>query len=127
MQTKILIIEDDSTTQTLLQKFLGFEGFEVVVLNRDDRMEQVIETIQKEKPDMLLMDVYLRQLNGFEILAAIRDNPKLEDVRIIMSSGVEFGERCAKEGADAFILKPYMPEELVRTIHRLVPVQSEQK
>jgi len=120
MQNKILIIEDDSSTETLLKKYLGLEGFEVVLLPRDDHMEQVIEDINLEKPDLLLMDVYLRQLNGFEVLAAIRNNPQSKDLRVIMCSGAEFGERCVKEGADAFILKPYMPEDLVRTMHRLL-------
>jgi DNA-binding response OmpR family regulator len=120
MQTKILIIEDDTSTETLLQKYLGLEGFDVVLLPRDDQMEQVIEGIQLEKPDLLLMDVYLRQLNGFEVLAAIRKNSQFKDLRVIMCSGAEFGERCAKEGADAFMLKPYMPEDLIRTMHRLL-------
>jgi DNA-binding response OmpR family regulator len=120
MAKKILIIEDDPTMQTLLQTYLQFEGFEVAIQNCDEKLQQVIENVIREAPDVILLDVYLRQLNGFDLLAAIRSDIRTNGTAIIMSSGVDFGERCTQEGADAFILKPYMPEELVQSIQRVI-------
>ena len=127
MPIKIMLIEDDPTMQTLLQTYLQYEGFDVFLQDRDDDLQQVIGNIRQENPEVVLMDVYLRQLNGFDLLAAIREDLKVKEVAVIMSSGVDFGERCEKEGADAFILKPYMPEELVQSIHRVIAAHGDPK
>lgn len=127
MPTKILLIEDDPTMQTLLKTLLQFEGFEVVLQNKDDDLEKVLENIQQECPEIILLDVYLRQINGFDLLTNLRENPDLRNIGVIMSSGIDFNERCLKEGANAFILKPYMPEDLVKTIRRVIDERSETK
>jgi DNA-binding response OmpR family regulator len=120
MAIKILIVEDDPTMLTLLQTFLQFEGFEVAIHNQLQAMDEVMRKIRSEKPDVVIMDVYMGELNGFDLLAGIRSDPEIKDVSIIMSSGADFNGRSLAEGANSFILKPYMPEELVRSIYRVV-------
>ena len=120
MAIKVLIVEDDPTMLTLLQTFLQFEGFEVAIHDQLQAMDQVMRKIRSEKPDVVIMDVYMGALNGFDLLAGIRMDPEIKDVGIIMSSGADFDGRSRAEGANSFILKPYMPEELVRSIYRVV-------
>jgi DNA-binding response OmpR family regulator len=127
MLKKILLIEDDPTMRKLLETYLNFEGFEVSVSDGEDRLEMVIAQVKQEKPDVVLMDVYLNTLNGFDLLRAMRRDEKISDVRVIMSSGADVSERCIVEGADAFVMKPYMPDDLVKSIRRVIAGESDQK
>jgi DNA-binding response OmpR family regulator len=123
MTAKILLLEDDLSMQNLLKTFLRFEGFEVIIQRQQESCEQVIEAIQQEKPVAVLMDVNLPKVNGFDVLKAIRAHPELKNTPVIMSSGMDFSERCQAEGADAFMLKPYMPDDLVTAIHKAIASQ----
>jgi CheY-like chemotaxis protein len=69
-----------------------------------------------EKPDLALMDVHLPQINGYDLVRHIRKDPELRDMRIIMTSGLDVHEECLIAGANDFILKPYMPDHLIRLI-----------
>ncbi|MCZ7552927.1 MAG: hypothetical protein B6D39_05990 [Anaerolineae bacterium UTCFX2] len=118
MPAKIFLIEDDLSMQALLQTYLQFEGFEVTLQNKEENLEEVIENIRRAAPDVVLLDVFLPQINGFDLLAGMREDPELKEMRVVMSSGMDFNERCLKEGANGFILKPYMPDDLVKIIRR---------
>ena len=63
------------------------------------------------------MDIYLNKLSGLDILKEIRSKPELLTTKIIISSGSDMKDFCVSNGADGFIQKPYMPEELIKMIH----------
>ena len=113
---KVMLIEDDSTMITLLSKLLQFEGFFVVPLKDDKTLETILEWVREEKPEIILLDVYLRDISGFDLLKCLRTDPETKDIRILMSSGMDLKEQCITEGADNFIMKPYMPEDLLSSI-----------
>ncbi|MBN2551037.1 MAG: response regulator [Anaerolineales bacterium] len=117
---RVLLIEDDKTMLTLLQTLLSFEGFEALLPKNDDSLEAMLSFIQQEKPALVLCDVHLRQLNGFDLLRLIKGSPDLAEVQVLMSSGMDFRENCVQEGADGFILKPYMPDELIDKIRLMI-------
>jgi two-component system nitrate/nitrite response regulator NarL len=117
---KVMIIEDDPSMFSLLRMLLEFEDYSVVGWNNGGGQEELIRTIQHEHPDLLLMDVNLRSLNGFEILDAIRKQPILDDVRVIMASGMDFAEQSEQRGADGFILKPFSPDDLLLKIKQTI-------
>jgi two-component system nitrate/nitrite response regulator NarL len=117
---KVMIIEDDPSMFSLLQMLLEFEDYSVVGWNNGDGQEELIRTIQGEHPDLLLMDVNLRSLNGFEILDTIRKQPILGDVRVIMASGMDLAEQSEQRGADGFILKPFSPDDLLLKIKQTI-------
>ncbi|MCC6956990.1 MAG: response regulator [Anaerolineales bacterium] len=125
MAAKIFLIEDDLTMQALLQTYLQFEGFEVMLQNKEEKLDEVVANIRREMPDIVLLDVYLPQVNGFDLLAAMRGDSELKELRVVMTSGMDFNERCLREGANAFILKPYMPDDLVKTIRRTLGTESD--
>ncbi len=120
MPEKILLVEDDLAMRTLLQTFLQLEGFETVLHKADDDIGQVLEMIRIERPAVIVLDVNLRRFNGFDLLAAVRADNLLKHTGVVISSGTDYGERCQDAGADAFILKPYMPDELTRSIRNLI-------
>jgi DNA-binding response OmpR family regulator len=110
---KILLAEDDHTMIALLRTLLHMEGFEVSVADVD---EDIPALILREKPDVLFMDVHLGQHSGLEFVESIRKDPQFADLRIIMTSGLNLREECLERGANDFILKPFMPDDLLAVI-----------
>ena len=110
---KILLAEDDPTMISLLKTLLKMEGFEVVAL---DVNSDVPAAVQREMPDTILMDVHLGGQNGLQILESIRKNRDLADVRVVMTSGLNMKDECISRGASAFLLKPFMPDDLISVL-----------
>jgi CheY-like chemotaxis protein len=107
---KVLLAEDDHTMISLLQTLLKMEGFEVATADVD---ADIPALAIREKPDVLFMDVHLGQHSGIEIVEAIRAHTELADLRIIMTSGLNMKEECLQHGANDFLLKPFMPDDLL--------------
>jgi DNA-binding response OmpR family regulator len=116
LMRKLMLIEDDETMLSLLRTLLQFEGFEVVVLSNEKNLDEIMRTMRREKPEVILLDVYLRHHNGFDLIDKIRQDPQLKDTQVLMSSGTDFRTQCIRRGADGFLLKPYMPDELINMI-----------
>ncbi|MCZ2127257.1 MAG: response regulator [Anaerolineales bacterium] len=114
---KVLLAEDDFTMVSLLKTLLKMEGYEVVAL---DIAADVIASVRAEKPDLLLMDVHLFDQNGLDILDKLRKTKDVSAVRVLMSSGANIREECMNRGADGFLMKPYMPDELFSQIKTLL-------
>jgi DNA-binding response OmpR family regulator len=115
--SKIILVEDDDTMRSLLVTLLEYEGFQVIPFNTAG---DVLEILRREKPDALLMDVHLRETNGLDVLRQIRQDRELAQTKVLMSSGMDKRMGAIEAGADDFILKPYMPDELVFRVKRLV-------
>ena len=120
---KILLVEDNTTMLSLLETLLQFEGYQVVQ-SRGGKIEEIMALIENEAPSLALIDVNTDQVNGFDLLCVIRKHPEYHDLRVIMSSGTDYSTECREGGADSFILKPYMPDDLMRIIHQMLDVDS---
>lgn len=116
---KVLLAEDDYTMVSLLQTLLKMEGYTVISL---DAEADVIEAVRKEQPDVLLMDVHLFGKNGLDILQALRKSEDIGNVRVLMSSGSNVKEDCLNLGADGFLMKPYMPDDLFSQLRQVLAV-----
>jgi CheY-like chemotaxis protein len=110
---KVMVVDDDSTMVSLLKTLLELDGFEVAASNRE---LDIIENIREEQPDVVLMDVYLTNEDGIELLTKIRSSADLEDLVVVMTSGMNVSEQCLLAGAHAFLLKPYNPNQLIKVI-----------
>ena len=108
--SKVLLADDDYTMVALLKTLLGMEGYQVATLL--DKPGDILENIRSAKPDILLIDIFLGDRNGLEIVRQVRQVPDLDGIRIIMASGIDKTEECLAAGANGFLLKPYMPNEL---------------
>jgi len=115
----IMIIEDDNSMRALLKILLEIERFQVSAPESQDE-QFLISRINESKPDIVLMDVNLKKLNGLDFIKTIRNNPGWHQPRVIMSSGEDFRDNYQDAGADYFLLKPYMPTELISLLHALV-------
>jgi CheY-like chemotaxis protein len=110
---KVLLAEDDFTMVSLLKTLLKMEGYDVIAL---DVNANVPDAVERENPDSLLMDVHLGQQSGMDIVQAIRQNPALSNIRIVMTSGLNMKEECLQSGANYFLLKPFMPDDLLKVL-----------
>jgi two-component system alkaline phosphatase synthesis response regulator PhoP len=115
--TKIMLVEDDPTMISLLNTLLEIEGFEVV---RVVDFYNVPQEIRQNQADLILMDVHLEEQDGVEVLTTVRADAEVGTVPIIMSSGMDLRDKCLRHGANDFLLKPYMPDELIEKIKKIV-------
>jgi DNA-binding response OmpR family regulator len=114
---KVMIVDDDRTMNSLLKTLLELDGFAVVLAPHG---EMVLPTALSEKPDAVLMDVHIADADGMELLKQIRLHPLLAKLPVIMSSGMDMEYECRLIGANAFILKPYPPDELSSTLKKVI-------
>ncbi len=114
---KILLVDDDHSMIELLKTFLSMEGYRVVTFL--DKTQKILSLIKAEKPDFLLMDIHLGDRNGLDIIHTIRKEPELQSLKVIMVSGMELEKECLDAGADAFLLKPYMPNDLILLLQEI--------
>jgi CheY-like chemotaxis protein len=110
---KILLAEDDATMVALLTTLLKMEGYQVAALDGD---VDIVSAVLKAKPDILLMDIHMLHYNGMDELVKLRAAPGGESVRVLMTSGLDFKDQCLARGANAFIQKPFMPDDLLNAL-----------
>jgi DNA-binding response OmpR family regulator len=110
---KLLLAEDDPTMVSLLSTLLKMEGFEVVAL---DANADVPAAVKREKPDFMLMDVNIGKQNGLDLLRVIRSDSENAGLRIVMASGYNVKHECLEGGANHFLLKPFMPDDLLKLL-----------
>jgi CheY-like chemotaxis protein len=111
---KVLLADDDYTMVSLLKTLLCMEGYQVETLL--DKNGDVLDIIRKEQPDILLVDVYLGDRNGLDLVRQIRAAPDMKDLKIVMASGIDKTRECLAVGANSFLLKPYMPDDLFKLL-----------
>ena len=121
---KILLLEDDHDMNMLLQILLKIEGYQVWSY---DPKRPVVEQAEEKIPDLVLLDVHLGGLDGIQILRQLRQTPALGEVRVVMTSGINVSEECLRDGANAFIVKPYMPEHLLEILRAVLASPADQK
>ncbi|MFX1605378.1 MAG: response regulator transcription factor [Promethearchaeota archaeon] len=115
---KILVVDDEQTTTVLAKTFLEKHGFEVVIASDG---EEALELAERQVPDLILLDVMLPTIDGFEVCKKLKDNATFKNTPILMftakglSSDVEKGEAA---GADEYIIKPFSGKALVATIRK---------
>jgi two-component system phosphate regulon response regulator PhoB len=116
----ILICEDDQAVRSLLSDTLG-EGY--MVIEAEDGWESV-EIARRVRPDLVVLDMVLPGCSGLDVLAAVRRDPRLARMRVVMctaSTRAFDGVRAEEFGADRYLQKPFSPAELLAVVEELVP------
>lgn len=119
MAKKILIIEDDKFLRELISRKLGNEGFET--LEAVDG-EEGIKKIKEEKPDLILLDLILPSIDGFEVLSRMKEEPNAIPVIILSNLGQkEEVEKGLKMGAVDYLIKAHFtPGEIIEKIKNIL-------
>ena len=117
----VVIVDDDPNICSLLRMYLKLEGFEARVAT--DREEVVAAIRQAPPPDLVLLDVSLPDINGFNVLAKIREHPALKTVPVIMVTASATREAVLKGilgGADGYITKPFQIHPLIKAVKEVL-------
>ena len=118
MKTRILVIEDDPNILLGLKEVLGGEGYEVLVC---DRGNKAVEEVQRQKPDLLLLDIMLPGMSGFEICKTLREARHTLPILMLTAKGQEIDKVVGLElGADDYVTKPFGVRELLARILALL-------
>ena len=120
----ILAVDDSAIILTRISNTLS-KDYEVVTVNSGMR---ALRYLKEEKPDLILMDIKMAQMDGIETLREIRTMEDREDIPVIMLTGVEDKDvvvESARLGIDDYILKPFYSDELIKRIRRVID-QEEQ-
>jgi DNA-binding response OmpR family regulator len=117
---KILIAEDERDIRDLVIFTLQFAGFEVVAASNG---AEAVELVPKEKPDLILLDVRMPKMTGYEACEAIRKIPEVAHVPIVFLSAkgqeAEISAGLAAGGMD-YILKPFAPDQLGKRVKEIL-------
>jgi CheY-like chemotaxis protein len=115
----ILIVDDDPVIRNLLNQILeGFQESGVRLLTAENG-EAAMESIKRDKPDIIFLDVMMPKMNGFEVCDMVKRNPETKDIYIVMltAKGQEIDKQKAKElGSDYYITKPFNIDEIMRKV-----------
>ena len=113
----ILVVDDDANIRELLRQQLENEGYNV--WEAKDGMD-AIHQIKSARPDLILLDVMMPQINGFDVAAVLKNDPVTQDIPIIILSIVENKERGYLIGIDRYLTKPINTEKLLNEIGSLL-------
>ena len=118
--TKVLVAEDDTDIRELIVLSLRFAGYQAIPAADG---QQAVDLAMTERPDLILLDVRMPRLDGYETLERIKEDPELKKVPVVFLSakGQESDIQTGLElGASQYILKPFVPDELVTKIGQIV-------
>jgi two-component system cell cycle response regulator DivK len=121
MSKRILVVEDHEDNRQILRDLLGSAGFEMIEAGDG---EAALRMAAAEQPDLILMDVQLPVLDGYEATRRIKADPRLKAIPIIVVTSYALsGEevRARRAGCDAYVAKPYSPRQLLAKIRTYLP------
>ena len=116
----VLIVDDSSTEREIISKYLQEGGLNISTAYSG---EEALQTISQSKPDLIVLDVVLPGLSGFEICRQLKSEENTNKIPIIICStkGTEMDKFWGlKQGADAYLTKPINGEELLRNVKNLL-------
>ena len=118
--SRILVVDDSFSHRQMITDLLRKSGLNVTVAS--DGLE-ALESFDKDKPDIVVLDLVMPRMNGYEVCRWIKSDPKNKNVAVVIcsSKSEEFDRYWAmKQGADAYISKPFQAVELLGTIKQLL-------
>jgi CheY-like chemotaxis protein len=112
----ILLVDDEPMWLDAMRVILKDEGYKAITVTSG---EEALLKLQKRKPDLIMTDVRMPVMNGFDLYQRIRENPKLAGVPVVFMSSIDdyYAKRTAKElGAQGYITKPSFTEDLKKSV-----------
>ncbi|WP_420725486.1 response regulator transcription factor [Hwanghaeella sp. LZ110] len=117
--TRVLVAEDEPNIVESLSFILNRSGCDVTSVTDG---EAALNSIRADKPNVVILDVMLPKMNGFEVLKAVRSDETVKDIPIIIltAKGQSQDRRMAEEiGANAFVTKPFSNQHIIETVQQL--------
>ncbi|HSL10321.1 MAG TPA: response regulator [Actinomycetota bacterium] len=118
--SRVLVIDDDPDLGRVVRRVLELEGYDVVL--SDDGLRG-LAAAQRQRPDAIVLDLMMPVMDGFQVLAELRADPRTRDIPVVVLSAValeDTRERVEAAGASAFLTKPFEPQELSRALTSMI-------
>ncbi len=125
MMKKILLVEDDLSICRMLKTLLELEGFEVST--SDGVLKEIPGLMQSFQPDFMIVDYHLKNATAIDVLKLYDRVLFTHRPFTLITSGEDQRERCRQAGADGFLLKPFMPGEMLSWLHEREPLIDQRK
>jgi CheY-like chemotaxis protein len=124
VSAKILVVEDEPENRLLIGMVLTTEGYQVIpAVDGADALARMAQ----ELPDLILLDLMMPQMNGFEVLERLRADPATVSVPVIVLTALAQErdiERAVSSGAQGYVIKPFEPDELLKHISQAIGAGS---
>lgn len=113
----VCIIDDDEEIIDLVRLILSASGYSVIG-SSDGRA--AVQLVQREQPDVVLLDVMMPDVDGWEVLDALRSNPASQHIPVTLLSGAKHASAASVGGIDAVVDKPFGPKELLEALQHVL-------
>jgi CheY-like chemotaxis protein len=113
----ILVVDDDDSIRSLLQQELSDQGY---IIEEAANGKQALESVRKNRPDLIILDVMMPEINGFDVAAILKNDPQTMDIPIIILSIVQDKARGFRIGVDRYLTKPIDTAQLFTEVGNLL-------
>ena len=121
MTKRILVVEDQEDNRQIVRDLLTANDYQ---LTEAENGEEALAAVAKERPDLILMDIQLPVMDGYEATRRIKADPSLSSIPIIAVTSFAlsgYEEKARAAGCDDFVPKPYSPRQLLAKIREFLP------
>lgn len=118
---KILIVDDERLTRAILQRHIVLAGYDVIVASNG---QEAMQKIQEVTPDLVVVDLVMPDMNGFEMCRRIRSNEQTKKTPLIVVSALQSQadiDEAKSSGADVYMTKPIKSDEFISQVKRYLP------
>jgi len=123
-KAKILVVDDEVNITQILEFSIGAEGFEVITATNG---EEAIDKARKEQPDLIILDIMMPRIDGYEACRILKANPLTKNIPVVLltAKGRDIDKRLGYEvGATDYIVKPFSPNKLIERINELLSLKK---
>jgi DNA-binding response OmpR family regulator len=117
---KVLVVDDEVNITQILEFSIGAEGFDVMTAQNG---EEAIEKARREQPDLIILDIMMPKIDGYEACRILKANPLTKNIPVVLltAKGRDIDKRLGMEvGATDYIVKPFSPNKLIERINQLL-------
>lgn len=119
-RAKVLVVDDEEYIQHILNFSFGAEGYDVVTASDG---EEGVNKAKDEKPDVIVMDIMMPKMDGYEACKQIKTDPQTKDIPVILltAKGRDADRKLGSEvGADDYVVKPFSPGRLIERVEGIM-------
>lgn len=128
MAFNVLIVDDSSAMRSVIKKTIKASGFNVGEYWEASDGAQALKVLEQEWVDLVLTDINMPNMSGIDLINAIKDDEMLQMIPVVMvtTEGSKRSiEECMAAGAKGYIKKPFMPEEIKRSLEQIMGVSAD--
>ena len=128
MSFNILIVDDSSAMRAVIRKIISMSGFKMDKCLNAGNGREALEILVNEWVDVIISDINMPEMDGLELLARLKQDDLYKEIPVIMISTEGSDERMQEAfvcGAQGFIKKPFLPEELRRILYEIIGVGND--